>query len=427
MPERWQVARLSIKESPVPSILMTGRQCDGRALLGKKRAALPCNCRLALAEFSAQRIQLFSKSEMSRLTRYLVGLFWSNALLFAGVASVLIWLIQCLRVFDVVSVKGQNLLTLVGQAVLTMPPLLIVFLYVCLGIGMGRALRDLQISQELHAIHSSRRLGALFGAVGVFIALGAMLLLLLTNVLEPMAQRRLSEWQASIAADLVGRTLRPHRFSEVTPGVVIVIGGRQGVGEITDFFVDDSRDPKMRRTYIAKSANVSQDENGYVLNLRDGYLQYTTDQLAFSQITFSTYDVSLDRLTDPVVNRDPLAESSTFDIVREGLSTGVWSEGAINMLINRSAEGLRIVGICLLVAALAGFPTGKRLRLVLPLEATVLAAAFGERLVATYFPGMFAPYAGAVVMILVSLVILAVKLRVDQWFGGIPKRMEAQS
>ena len=79
---------------------------------------------------------------MSRLTRYLVGLFWSNALLFAGVATVLIWLIQCLRVFDVVSVKGQSIFTLVGQAVLSMPPLLIVFLYVCLGIGMGRALRD---------------------------------------------------------------------------------------------------------------------------------------------------------------------------------------------------------------------------------------------------------------------------------------------
>lgn len=362
---------------------------------------------------------------MSRLTRYLVGLFWSNALLFAGVASVLIWLIQCLRVFDVVSVKGQNLLTLIGQALLTMPPLLIVFLYVCLGIGMGRALRDLQLSQELHAIHSSRRLGALFGAVGVFIALGAMLLLLLTNVVEPMAQRRLSEWQASIAADLVGRTLRPHRFSEVTPGVVIVIGGRQGVGEITDFFVDDSRDPAMRRTYIAKSANVSQDENGYVLNLRDGYLQYTTDKLAFSQITFSSYDVSLDRLTDPSVNRDPLAESSSFDIVQDGLSTGTWSEGAIKMLINRTAEGLRIVGICLLVASLAAFPTGKRLRFVLPLEASVLAAAFGERLITTYVPGLYAPFAGAVVMIVVALVILGFKLRIDQWFGGIPRRVEA--
>lgn len=94
------------------------------------------------------------------------------------------------------------------------------------------------------------------------------------------------------------------------------------------------------------------------------------------------------------------------------------------MLINRSAEGLRIVGICLLVASLACFPTGKRLRLVLPLEASVLAAAFGERLVTTYVPGLYAPYAGAVVMILVGLAILAYKLRINQWFAGIPKRVE---
>ena len=83
--------------------------------------------------------------------------------------------------------------------------------------------------------------------------------------------------------------------------------------------------------------------------------------------------------------------------------------------------------ICLLVASLAAFPTGKRLRFVLPLEASVLAAAFGERLVTTYVPGMFAPYAGAVVMIVVGLVILAYKLRINQWFGGVPKRAEMRA
>ena len=58
-----------------------------------------------------------------------------------------------LRLFDIVENKGQSFLTLLGQASLGMPALGIVFLYVCLGIGLGRALRNLQASSELQIIH----------------------------------------------------------------------------------------------------------------------------------------------------------------------------------------------------------------------------------------------------------------------------------
>ncbi|HEY4201466.1 MAG TPA: LptF/LptG family permease [Devosiaceae bacterium] len=348
---------------------------------------------------------------MSRLTVYLVRLFSSNAIAFAVVASVLIWLIQCLRIFDVVSVKGQGILTLLGQAVLTMPPLLIVFLYVCWGIGLGRALRDLQASQELHSIHSSRRLRALFEAVAVFTALGAVILLLLSNFVDPIATRKLNDWSASIAADLVSRTLRPHRFAEVVPGVVMVIGNRSGLGEITDFFADDKRDPAVRRTYVARSATVSSDENGYVLNLRDGYLQYLSDGNEFSQVSFASYNLGLERLTQPADDRNGLKESNSLELIREALTTGIWDKQAVSLLATRAAEGLRIVGMSILVAGLAGFPSGRRRRRGLPLELTVLVAAFGERLVTAYTPGPIAPFAGALVMLAIGILLLLYKLQ----------------
>ena len=92
---------------------------------------------------------------MARLSRYLLRLFSIEAMALFAVAAFLLFLIQCLRLFDLVSSRGQSLLTLLGQAALGMPSLGIVFLYVCLAIGLGRALRALQDRSELQIIHVS--------------------------------------------------------------------------------------------------------------------------------------------------------------------------------------------------------------------------------------------------------------------------------
>src|SRR5690606_5121982 len=120
-----------------------------------------------------------------------------------------------------------------------------------IGIGLARALRSLQMSQELHIIHSSRRTAALFGAITVYAVGGTLLVLLLTNIIEPGTRRAFNAWSASVAADLVGRTLTPHRFVEVTPGVTLVIGSRGSNGQLGNFFADDNRSPALRRTYQA--------------------------------------------------------------------------------------------------------------------------------------------------------------------------------
>jgi lipopolysaccharide export system permease protein len=362
---------------------------------------------------------------MSRLTLYLARLFSTNTLAFAVVAAVLIWLIQCLRIFDVVSVKGQNFLTLLGQAVLTMPPLLIVFLYVCVGIGLGRTLRDLQGSQELAVIHSSRRIGALFGGIAVFTAASALVLLVLSNFIDPLASRKLNDWSASIAADLVSRTLRPHRFAQVVPGVIMLIGGRSGQGEITEFFADDTRDPAVRRTYVARSATVATDENGYVLNLHDGYLQYVTGDNRFSQVSFSSYSLGLDKLTEPADAGNGLAELNSIALIQKQIADGQWSPEAVELLTKRAAEGLRIIGMCFFVAGLAGFPSGKRMRRGLPLEVTVLLAAFVERIVTAYTPGTAAPFAGAILMLVIGVGLLLYKLRAHQSLLWTVGRREA--
>ncbi len=324
-----------------------------------------------------------------------------------GIAAFLLFLIQCLRLFDFVAIREQSLLTLLGQALLGMPGLGIVFLYVCIGIGLGRALAGLERRNELQIIHVSVLLPSLLRAVAGYAAGGTALLLLLAHVVDPLAVRTANNWSAGIAADLVSRSMVPHQFTEVADGVSIVIGSRDAQGQITDFFADDSRG-ELRRTYFARSALIVRDEQGYILRLQDGAMQQMTEGQRFSEVSFASYDLSLDRLTGSASAGSGLDGTPSYDLFGRDLSAS-----ETYLLLRRSAEGVRVLAICLLVAALAIFPSGKRRRAGIPIELTVLAAAFAERGITSYFPAQ-APFnvaTGSLLLGLVSLVILLIRLR----------------
>jgi lipopolysaccharide export system permease protein len=350
---------------------------------------------------------------MRRLTRYLARLFAVDALILFSVVCALLWMVNCLRSFDVVSVKGQGLFTLAYQGLLTMPPLALVFFYVCVGIGMARALQALKTNHELHIIHTTDGLRSLWGATATVAAIGVACVLLLSNFLEPWSTRGLNQLTASVAADLVGSTLKPKRFTQVTPGVVLLIGGRSGQGEITEFFADDRRDPNVRRTYIAKSARISSDGHNYVLELRDGTLQYSEGG-RFSEVSFGRYNLSVDQLSQPLAQPDPLAERDSLQLIGDALASGEWSDEVVSRLLERMNESLSVIGICMLVLALSGFPSGRRARIAMPMEVGVLLLAFAERGISSYSP--LGPATGALLMMGGAVVILIVRAR--------PRRIE---
>ena len=346
---------------------------------------------------------------MKRLTAYLARLFVTDAVILFGVVCFLLWLINCLRSFDVVSVKGQGLLTLGAQALLSMPQLSIAFFYVCVGIGLARALQALQANRELHIIHTSYGLGSLWSATAIVAGAGVVGVLLLSNFIEPYANRRLNQLSASVAADLVSSTLKPQRFTQVTPGVVLLIGGRSGDGEIQEFFADDRRDPETRRTYVAESARVSTDGENYVLELRNGALQNTEPNGRFSEITFARYDISVERLSQPIGQPNPMLEKDSVSLIAEAMASGGWTQELLVLLGNRAAEGLRVVGICMVVLALSGFPSGRRPKFNMPMEALVLLIAFGERGLSAYSP--LGPSTGALAMIIAGGIALFLQAR----------------
>ena len=347
---------------------------------------------------------------MTRLAGYLVRLFAADALALFAIASLLLFLAQALRSFDVVAVKGQDFLTLVGQSLLTMPTLAIAFAHVCIGIGLARGLRTLQQTQELHIIHSSRRLTALFGAIAAYVLGGTLIVLTLTNLLEPTTRKHFDNWAASVAADLVSRTLMPHRFVQVTPGVTLVIGSRGVNGELGSFFADDRRNPEVRQTYTAESASVAADENGYVVRLVNGKIQYMSGQRQFSEISFTRYDLAVERLTGAGVGGSGIAGVTTAELIAAAIARGRLDAATVDQFGARMAEGFRVLSLCLMVAALGAFPHGRRGSREVPIEIIVLGVAFLERAISGFvalpIPGV---PSGSLAVLLASVLLFALR------------------
>lgn len=350
---------------------------------------------------------------MNRLNLYLIRLFSRDALALLAVASVIMFMAQSLRVMDAGSLRGLGLPVLLTQALLSMPTVAVSFLFVCAAMGLARGLRTLQATRELHIIHMGQRLSALLGAIAIYTLIAAVMALLLAHIVAPATTRAANVIRAGIAADLVGRSLVPHRFAKVVEGVTITVGGRKPNGEITSFFADDERSPDVRRTYIADSALLTADERGYVLQLINGTIQYRTKEGRFSEISFNRYDIALERLTGAQDEEKHGGSYSSLSILADYMETGEWTRDMLKDLIGRTIEGLRVVALCLFVTAIAAFPSGRRKDPKLPIELTVLLVAFVERGISTYPPssGLLAPATGCVALIAVSLVILILRMR----------------
>lgn len=350
---------------------------------------------------------------MSRLSRYLFGLFSAQAGALFGLAAVLIFLVQCLRVADAGAVRGQGLGIILVQALLAMPALAISFLFVCIAIGLARALRSLAETRELHIIHANGRLRGLIAAIVAFALAGAVFALVLAHFVEPLTLRAGTLIRARIAADIVGRSLVPQRFAEVAEGVTITVGGRGRDGEITAFFADDRRDPQTQRTYMADSALLASDGENYALQLRDGAMQFRTADGQFSEISFARYDIDLARLTGAFDETRSQRETTSLTLIEEGLAAGELPLTTVRQLIERSVEGLRVVALTALVAAMAAFPTGRRRRARIPIELVVFTVAFAERGITSLTPGngLLAPANGSIAMLAAAMIVLVVRLR----------------
>ncbi len=350
---------------------------------------------------------------MSRLTRYLLGQYARDAAALFAVAAILVWLIQMLRLFDLVTAKGQGLLTLAGQAFLTTPPLTRELLFICMAIGLSRGLQRLQDSRELHSIHIMQRTSKIWTALAVYAAIGAVIVSIMAHWAVPEVKQAGREMQAQIAAELVGENIVPGRFTEVTQGVVVRIGGREPDGTITGFFADDSRNPDRHSTYFADSAVILQTDDGYQISLRDGRLQLVTEDEPFSEVEFARYELAIDSLTETGEARTELNDWNTLQLLQIRQNQANRERQVDELLFDRIADATRLIALLLCVAAVQSFPHARRGNRYMPTEVLIIGGAFVEHFSSgsAADSSVYGPFAGTLILLSFATLVLVYQLR----------------
>lgn len=289
---------------------------------------------------------------MARLDRYLLAQLMGLFGFFALVLVSVYWLNRAVLLFDQLISDGQSALVVFEFTALTLPYVIRVVLPIAAFAATLYAINKLSTESELvvmQAIGASPwRLGRSVFLFGVIVSL---MMVVLVNLLEPVARARLAARQAQIAENITAQFLNDGAFMHPAAGVTLYIREISARGELLDFFLSDARAP-VATIYTAERALVVKSDTGPKLLMFAGQAQ-TLDKNSRLLVTkFADFTYDIGALVPDVAPREPgLREMTTAQLWAGGMVEGAAARTA--QIHSRLATPLQaVVAVCLGFAAL---------------------------------------------------------------------------
>ncbi|HGG64964.1 MAG TPA: LPS export ABC transporter permease LptF, partial [Rhodobacteraceae bacterium] len=255
---------------------------------------------------------------MARFDRYLLSQLMVFFGFFALVLVMVYWVNQAVLLFDRLIADGQSAAVFLEFTALTLPNVIRVVLPVAAFAASVYATNRLSSESELVVVQamgfSSFRLAR---PVLVFGLIVALLTGILSNILVPISESRLSERSAEIRNNITARFLTEGEFLHPTDGITFYIREITPQGELKDVFMSDSRDPGNQVIYTAKNAFLVHEDSGPKLVMFDGMAQtLTPDNNRLFTTSFSDFSYDIGALVNDVKTSDRrLVSISTPELI----------------------------------------------------------------------------------------------------------------
>lgn len=351
---------------------------------------------------------------MPRFDRYilreLLAVFGFFALVLVGVY----WINRAVWLFDQLIGDGQSARMFFEYSALALPNVIKLLLpaaaFIAVLYGGSRLMGDSELVVMQATGFSPFRLArpvAVFGLVVV------AMMLLLTNVLVPLARGAADAQRTTMSENITAHFLQSGQFSHPTKGVTLYIREISPTGELLDLFLSDDRNPARRITYTASRALFLRGESGPKLLMFNGMAQEfdASDQrLSVTRFADFTYDLGA-LLTHDAAGRTDAGALGTHDLLWPSLATIVATKQTRGALLY---EGHARFGdpLMALAAALVGFAALMQggysrmglwrqivlavVLIILMQAVTTVAAARGPRVPHGYLLAYLAPLLGFV-------------------------------
>jgi lipopolysaccharide export system permease protein len=188
--------------------------------------------------------------------------------------TLLVWITQALRQFDLITGKGQTLVVFVSITAMLLPFMMQLIAPIALVVALSFVLNKLNSDSEIVVMSASGmppwRIAQPFLIVACLVS---VFVAAMTHWITPSALRSLRIDLTQVRADVLANIVQPGRFISLESGITFHIRERRANGLLEGIFLHDTREAQQTITYLAETGQIVETETGMFLVLDRGSVQ----------------------------------------------------------------------------------------------------------------------------------------------------------
>ncbi len=260
---------------------------------------------------------------MKSLDRYIMRQLLVGTTIIAAILTGVIWLIQSLKIIELMVTQGLSLSTFIGMTLLLMPNFLVFILPISLFAVVLFTYNKLSVDREMVIMRNSGRSNWSIGGPAILMAVISTIVAWSLNLhIIPESYKAFRELQWGLRNNEASIFLREGVFNEVSNDFTVFVRERSPTGELLGIMVHERRDPTQPKTYIAEKGAIVDSPNGPRGVLINGSFQWVdarTNRFFLNKFYSATIDFNIKREAEGERYREPRERSldELFSVTEE--------------------------------------------------------------------------------------------------------------
>jgi lipopolysaccharide export system permease protein len=232
---------------------------------------------------------------MKQIERYIFRRMASLTFWSLTAATLLVMTTQVLIRIDVLTTTGQAFGAFMMLAATVIPSMVSIVAPFALLIGVSQVLAGMNSDSELVVVEAAgARPVTVLKPILTLSVLLSVLVLLISNFVEPWSNRKLYDVLAQAQSDLFSVAVRSGTFMKLEDGLHVQVNEKLPGGALSGIFLSDTRTEGTEAIYYAKSGVIRPAGDTDILLLIDGELQQRDlSNGQISIVTFSSYALDM--------------------------------------------------------------------------------------------------------------------------------------
>ncbi|HXP30962.1 MAG TPA: LptF/LptG family permease [Stellaceae bacterium] len=243
---------------------------------------------------------------MNRITRYMLHQTAFVTLFVCAAFSVAVWLVQSLRLVDLIVNRGLSAGLFLYLALLILPRFIEVVLPIAVFVAVLFVYNKLIAESELVVMRAAGMSQSALARAALIVGIGATILLYaLSLYMLPAANRGFKDLQFKIRNRFASVLIQEGVFNTLSDRLMVYVTSRNAAGELVSLLIYDTRDPEKPVTVFAERGAVVDTPDGPRMLMVNGTRQQRNNLDGhLTVLSFTRYTLDLSEFGDVPGGRD---------------------------------------------------------------------------------------------------------------------------